>query len=110
MGDNFKFQLSWTNTSITGILSTATIDVSTETAVLESRTAQYSTYSIAFEIDLDAPAGLEPARPNLTVRDNLSGRLRRVDATDPDVTAEVIVLDWVTQWTVDKIFGLCNGE
>jgi len=110
IGDKFQFQFSWMNTSATGILTDVVIDATNEITVLADRAVQYSAYVISFEFDLDAPSALEPARSNIIQGDNLSGRLRRISATEHEVTAEIIVIDWTTNWMVDKIFDLFECE
>jgi hypothetical protein len=99
VGDKFKFQFSWNHVSVTGILTNTSTDVPVETTVTTNHSAQYSTYSVSFEIDYDVAA------PSLAARDNMVGRIRRLDASANEVTAEIIILDFVTTWQVDKMFG-----
>ena len=93
IGDRFQFQFSWMNTSITCVLTDATIDDVSEVIVIADHVAQYSTYSVSFEIDIDAPSGLTPARENVAARHNLAGRVRRIAASESGVTAEIIIID-----------------
>lgn len=102
VGDKFQFQLSWNNTSVTGAIEADTVDVSTETTIITDHSAQYSTYSVAFELDYDN-AGLQQT---LIARNNLVGRIRRIAASSLEVSNEIYILDWITQWSVDKIFGV----
>jgi hypothetical protein len=99
IGDKFQFQFSWNNVSVTGVIPVDSHDVPVETTVIADHVAQYSTYSVSFELDLDV------ADPHMTSRDNLVGRLRRIAASGSEVSNEILVLDWITCWTVDKIYG-----
>lgn len=95
--DNFKFQWSWNQVGETDIVPNATHDVTDEITVVDG--TQNATYMLEFTMDYDVDAG-----DAVVAHDDLFGRLRRVDATDPDITGEVIVLDWHTHYTVDKMF------
>jgi len=100
-GDYFKFQLSWQNVAdASDVISAATHDVTAEQAVLAGRIAQYNVYELIFIIDYDA----DGEGNEIQAHDLLTYRLRRVDATNPDVTNEIIVLDWHDHFTVDKMF------
>jgi hypothetical protein len=99
VGDKFKLQLSWENKAPTsGVISTSTIDVETETTVATGRAAQYSIYKVEFAIAYATP------NPDVAAGDHIGFRLRRIDAADPDITGEVIVLDCLITYTVDKVF------
>ena len=100
-GDNFKFQLSWNHTEEdepvpVGMSAEPTV----ETTVLAGRLAQYDAYELEFTIDYD----VDGVGHEIVAHDLLSMRLRRQDATDPDVTGNIIVLDWHTHYEVDKMF------
>ena len=101
VGDKFKFELDWNNTSVTGAIEADVVNVPVETTVITDHAAQYATYSVSFELDYDN-AGLQQT---MVARNNLVGRLRRVNASSLEVDHPIYVLDWVTNWTVDKIFG-----
>ncbi|MFA5377349.1 MAG: hypothetical protein WC455_16480 [Dehalococcoidia bacterium] len=101
VGDKFRFDLDWNNTSITGMIESDTVNVPTEITVGSGHSAQYSTYSVSFELDYDN-AGLQQT---MVSRNNLVGRIRRIAAGAPQASNEIYVLDWITQWTVNKIFG-----
>jgi len=101
VGDKFKFQLSWNNTSVTGAIEADTVDVLTETTIITDHSAQYSTYSVPFELDYDN-AGLQQT---MVPRNNLVSRIRRVAASSLEVSNEIYILDWITSWQVDKMFG-----
>jgi hypothetical protein len=104
VGDKFKFQLSWNNTSITGAIEADVVDVETETTVITDHAAKYSTYSVAFTLDYDN-AGLQQT---LLARNMICGRLRRIAASSAEVSNEIYVLDWALTFTVDKMFGLAT--
>jgi hypothetical protein len=101
IGDYLKFQMSWNNVADnTDVIPATTHDVTAEQAVLIGRTAQYSVYELIFTIDWD----IDGEGNEIQDHDLLACRLRRVDATNPDVTGEIIVLDWHNHFTVDKMF------
>lgn len=98
VGDKFNLQLSWERATTTGIISTSTTDVPVETTVATSRNAQYSVYKVEFAVNYTAP------NPDLAAGDHIAFRLRRLDATDPDITGDIIILDVIITYTVDKVF------
>lgn len=99
VGDNFKLKLSWENKeTASGVISTSTIDVYAEQAVITGREAQYSIYKLDFAIDWDLPA------VDVTASDHIGFRLRRVDAADPDISNELLILDVIITYTVNKIY------
>ena len=101
VGDNFKFQLSWNHVAIeSDVVPLTSHDVTAEQAVLAGRTAQYNTYTLTFIIDYD----IHGVGNEMQAHDVLAYRLRRQDATNPDVTGEIIVLDWHDHFVVDKMF------
>ncbi len=99
VGDNFKFQISWEHLTEGGVIPATSHDVEIEQAVLTARNAQYSTYELQFQIDYDVD---DP--DNLADHDDLALRLRRIDATNPDITNEIIILDYHVEFRVDKMF------
>lgn len=99
--DYFKFRFSWEVTRA-GIVTPATSnDVDVEQAVLVGRSSQYDTYELIFVIDYD----IDGVGNELQHHDLLAGRLYRIDATDPDISDEVILLDWHVVYQVDKMFA-----
>lgn len=101
VGDNFKFQFSWEHAPCDSTLLVTSNDVELETAVLLGRNAQYDVYCLSFIMDYDIDGAGNEIQPH----ELLGGRLRRIDATNPDVTAEIIVLDWHTHYAIDKLAG-----
>ena len=99
VSDNFKFQVSWEHLTEGDVIPVTSHDVEVEQAVLTDRNAQYSTYELQFTIDYDVD---DP--DNLADHDDLAFRLRRIDATNPDVANEIIVLDYHVEFQVDKMF------
>ena len=67
---------------------------------LESgRALQYSIYRLEFTIDWDIN------NPDVVAADELAGRLRRIAVDGGDeVESDVIVLDWMIKYKVDKVF------
>lgn len=100
VGDNFKFQLSWEHAVDENVVPATTHDVQVEQAVLAGRAAQYDLYVLCFTIDYDADGVGNEIQPH----EVLGMRLYRIDATNPDVTNEIIVLDWHDHYEVDKMF------
>lgn len=102
VGDNFKFSLEWQTTNKGTIIGTTTSVCYSEQTVLAGRNAQYSTYFCFFTFDHD------DATNPFYHGEMLQARVRRVDATDPDITGEVIIWDWASMWPVDKTYGFWN--
>lgn len=96
-GDTFKFQFSWNQAGETDVVPVTTHDAVDEITVVDG--TQYATYGLDFTIDYNADAG-----DVIVAHDDISGRLRRVDSTGTEVDNEIIVLDWHTHYTVDKMF------
>jgi hypothetical protein len=101
VGDKFQLQLYWNNTSVTGAIEVDGVTQATETTIITSHAAQYSTYIVRFELDYDN-AGLQQT---MVSGNNLVGRIRRIAATSLEVTNEVIILDWVSEWYINKLYG-----
>lgn len=99
VGDNFKFQLSWNHVADGDVIPAATHDVLVEQAVLAGRNAQYDVYELTFTLDYDVDTP-----DDIVAHDRLGMRLWRIDATNPDVSNEIIVLDWHLHYNVDKMF------
>jgi hypothetical protein len=99
VGDKFKLQLSSENkATASGVISTSTSDVPVETTIATDRAAQYSIYKVDFTVDWDAPT------VDITASDHIGFRLRRIAASSLECSGEIIVLDCVISYTVDKIF------
>lgn len=102
VGDKFKFQLSWCTTaqgSGTDTVGTTTSDTTSEITIKTGGTAAYSAYDMWFTLDAD------DANNPIVKGCMLQYRLRRVTATDHEVTAEPVCWDWVTHWRVNKMYG-----
>lgn len=95
--ETFKFQFSWNQVGTTDIVPIVSHDVTDEITVIDG--TQYATYMLEFTIDYDADAG-----DVIVSHDDLSARLRRVASGGDEVDGEIIVLDWHTHYTVDKMF------
>ncbi|MDH7506202.1 MAG: hypothetical protein QHH15_00240 [Candidatus Thermoplasmatota archaeon] len=99
VGDKFKFQLSWENKATSsGVITTDATDVEVETTILEGRAAQYSIYKVDFAIDWDLND------PDVVASDHLGLRLRRIAASSLECSGEIVVLDCVITYDVNKIF------
>lgn len=101
VGDYFRFQLSWEHLIDGQPIPATSNDVTAEHIVLAGRNAQYDEYELDFVIDYD----IDGVGNEILSHELLAARLRRVDATDPDIAGEVIVLDWHTHFRADKMFG-----
>lgn len=101
VGDKFRFDLDWNTTSVTGAITASVVNVPVTTTVITDHSAQYSTYSVAFELDYDN-AGLQQT---MVARNEAVGRVRRIAAEAPQVSNNIYILDWASAWSVDKIFG-----
>lgn len=99
VGDHFKFSLEWQTTNKGDVMGTTTSVCYSEQTVLAGRNAQYDTYFCFFTLNAD------DATNPLKAGEMLQARVRRVDATDPDITGEVIIWDWASIWPVDKTYG-----
>jgi hypothetical protein len=94
VGDKFKYQLSYVGKAYaSGVISTATTDVTTETTVATGRAAQYDSYVVSFTLDAT----------KLCAGCLLDARLRRIAASGSEVSNEVIVTDAYINFKRDKI-------
>ena len=100
VGDYFKFRFSWEHAPIESIVPATSHDVDVEQIVLVGRNSQYDLYELSFIIDYD----IDGVGNEIKAHELLAGRLYRIDATNPDITGEVILLDWHSIYTVDKMF------
>lgn len=101
VGDNFKFQFSWEHAKCEGIIPATSNDVEVEVAVLIGRNAQHDQYCLEFVMNYD----IDGVGNEIKCHELLGGRLRRIDATNPDVDNEIIVVDWHTHYQTDKLTG-----
>lgn len=99
VGDKFQLQLSWENKATSsGVISTSTTDVPVETTIATDRAAQYSIYKVDFTVDWDLN------NPDIVASDHIAFRLRRIAASSLEVSNEIIVLDVIITYTVNKIY------
>lgn len=99
-GDDFKFQLSWSNsTGTTGVITTDVVSPTADGDCSAGHTAQYSIFRLGFTIDVSA-GPIVAVSPG----DILAGRVRRIASGGVEVSNEIIVLDHWINFTVDKIF------
>jgi len=101
VGDKFKFQLSWEHTPQDGVVPVTSHNVEVEQTVLTGRNAQYSVYVLTFTLDYDIDGEGNEVKSGET----LNARLRRISAAAPQITNEIIVLDWIVEYQRDK-FGV----
>ena len=99
VGDKFQFRLSWaSHVTGSGALASAVTDVGTSQTVAAGRSAQYSVYVLKFAINYTVPT------PDLAAGDHFGGRIRRITAAAPQVSNEIILLDFYMTYNVNKIY------
>jgi hypothetical protein len=105
VGDKYKFQLEWQTTdqgSGTDTVGTTTSSTTSEITIKTGGTAAYSAYDMWFTLNAD------DVNNPITAGCMLTGRVRRVTATDHEVTNEPVLWDWVMLWKRDKM-GLTHS-
>jgi len=98
-GEKFQFQLSWSNSAMSGVVvSNTTTDVKKETTIVSG--TQYAAYLVDFTIDWDI------VNPDIAGGDLLACRLRRiaVEAGGDECEGEIVVVDITLKYKVNKIF------
>jgi hypothetical protein len=98
-GEKFQFQLSWYNSSFSGVtIAATTTDVKTETTIVSG--TQYAAYTVSFTVDWDV------VTPDIAAGDLLSMRLRRiaVEAGGDECEGEIVVADITVKYQVDKVY------
>jgi len=99
VGDKFQLRLSWNNKATgSGAVSTSETDVDVETTLVTDRNAQYSIYKVDFTLDWDVND------PDIIDSDTLGLRLRRIAASSLECSGEIIILDTIVTYTVNKLF------
>ncbi len=101
VGDKFKFQLSWQHIPQDGVVPVTSHDVEVEQTILTGRNGQYAVYVLTFTVDYD----IDGVGNEVKAGETLNARLRRIAAAAPQITNEVIVLDWIVEYQRDK-FGV----
>jgi hypothetical protein len=99
VGDYFKFQLGWQVSAKGNVISETVSTSVSEQIVITGRNDAYDTYFIFFNFDAN-----DVSNP-LEAGNMLQARIRRIDATDPDVSNEIIIWDWAAIWAVDKAYS-----
>jgi hypothetical protein len=99
-GDDFRFQLSWSNTTgTTGVINNTVVSDTEDGDCSSGHNAQYSVFTLTFTIDVSAGPIAAVA-----IGDTLVGRIRRIASGGTEISDEIIILDHVLNFTVDKIF------
>jgi len=101
VGDNFKFQAAWENHTCDTIVPATSNNVLVEQAVLISRNAQYSCYMLSLTVDYD----IDGEGNEIKKGDNFAINLRRLDATNPDVSNEIVVYGWNIKYRINELYG-----
>lgn len=98
-GEDFRLQLAWEAVPDGGILTTNSRSVETQTELVDA--TQYAVYYVNFTIDWDIEAH------DIAASDHLGLRVRRVAVTGvgaDEVDGEIIILDCIITYTVDKVY------
>lgn len=91
IGDNYKFQLEWQSKDILHVIPDTIQETLTDEVTVADGTAFYAEI-IAFELDATT----------IVRGQNLQARLRRIAATAPSVSNEVIVWHWDSRWRMSR--------
>ena len=100
VGDSFQFRLAWEHTAVGSVLPATSNNVDVEQAVLVGRSAQHNLYELIFTIDYD----IDGAGDEVVPHELLAATIYRIDATNPDVSNEIVLIDWHSLYNVNKIF------
>ena len=92
IGDNYKFQFQWASGDVGGVIPAAITETITSEVTVADGTAFFAEI---LQFDLDASL--------LVHGQNLQGQLRRIAATAPSVSNEIIVWHWTSRWKKNKI-------
>lgn len=92
VGDKYKLQLEWASGDVGSVLPDATTETLTDEITLTDGTAYFASI-LLFELDATT----------LVAGQNWQGRLRRVAASELEVTNEPAVFHWCTRWRMDKL-------
>jgi len=101
VGDTFKFQLSWEHIHADSIIPATSNDVEVQAAVLSGHTAQYSIYHLHFVLDYD----IDGAGNEVDADCDLGFRVRRIASSGTAIDNEIIVIDAVVDFQINKIFA-----
>lgn len=101
VGDTFKFQLSWEHAFYDDIIPATSNDVEVQKVILSGHTAQYSIYHLHFTIDYD----IDGPGNEITDDCNLGLRLRRIASSGTEIDNEIIVIDSVVDFQINKLYG-----
>ena len=102
IGDNFQFRLAWEHAAVGSVLPATSNNVDVEQSVLIGRIAQYNLYALEFIIDYN----IDGVGNEIVPHELLAATLYRIDATNPDVTNEIILIDWHSLYNVNKKFKI----
>jgi hypothetical protein len=92
IGDKYKFQMEWVSADIGEVLPDTTTDTIISEVSIINTSAWYG-YIIAFEVDCTT----------MVSGQNIQWRIRRVAASENEVTNEPVIFHWDTRW---KMKGL----
>lgn len=92
IGDKYKFQLEWQSEDIDAIIPDTVQETLTDEVTVSNGNAYYAEI-VSFELDATT----------IVSGQNWQGRLRRIAASAPSVSNEVIVWHWDTRWKMTRI-------
>ena len=101
VGDKFKFQLSWEHAQEEEVVPATVNDLEVETTILAGRNTAYDKYKLSYTIDYDIDGAGHEIKPG----ELLAVRVRRIAASELEVSNEIIFLDCVIQYRRDKFGG-----
>ena len=104
VSDSFRFKLMW-NHMVSGQpvpASGTSKAVNVDQTILTGRNAQYDPYLLSFTMDYDADGVGDEIKDG----EEIGIRLYRIGTSGTsEVTNDIIVLDWVTEFQTDKMYG-----
>lgn len=92
IGDKYKFQLEWQSKDIGAVIPDTIQETLTDEVTVVDGTAFYAEI-VSFELDA----------ATIVSGQNMQFRLRRIAASAPEVSNEVIVWHWDTRWKINKV-------
>lgn len=91
VGAKYKMQLEWQSSDILQVIPDTTQETLTDEVTVADGTAYYAEI-VSFELDA----------ATIISGQNMQGRLRRIAASAPSVSNEIIVWHWDTRWKLNK--------
>ena len=94
VGDKYKFQMEWQSGDIGAVMpDTIQETLTSEVTLIAGQNTAWFAHIIAFEVDCST----------IVRGQNLQWRLRRIAASENEVTAEPVIFHWDTRWKMNKL-------